>query len=54
MSVVKADAYGHGAVEVSKRLISAGTEYLAVAVLEEALQLRDAGIKAPILMFTPI
>ena len=54
MSVVKADAYGHGAIEVSKRLISAGTEYLAVAVIEEALELRNAGITLPILMFTPI
>lgn len=54
MSVVKADAYGHGAVEVSKKLESLGTDYLAVAVLDEALELRDAGIETPILMFSPI
>ena len=54
MSVVKANAYGHGAVQVSQRLITAGTEYLAVAVLDEAMELRNAGIEAPILMFTPI
>lgn len=44
MSVVKADAYGHGAVQVSKALIEAGTEMLGVATLEEALQLRESGI----------
>ncbi|WP_208559227.1 alanine racemase [Marinilactibacillus kalidii] len=54
MSVVKADAYGHGAVEVSKKLESLGTDYLAVAVLDEAMELREAGIQIPILMFGPI
>jgi alanine racemase len=54
IAVVKADAYGHGAVEVSRRLISEGVEYLAVAFTEEAKQLRDAGINSPILvLFDP-
>lgn len=54
MAVVKADAYGHGAVEVSKKLEKSGTDYLGVAVLDEALEIRDAGVKTPILMFSPI
>ena len=44
IAVVKADGYGHGAVPVSRALIEAGCEALAVATLEEATQLRDAGI----------
>ncbi len=50
MGVVKADAYGHGAVAVSKSLLHAGANALAVASLEEAFQLRDAGIKCDILI----
>lgn len=50
-AVVKADAYGHGIVEVSRRLISAGMETLAVAFISEALHLRESGIKNPILVF---
>ncbi|TXK76892.1 alanine racemase [Paenibacillus sp. N3.4] len=55
MAVVKADAYGHGAVEVSKEVIAAGVDYLGVAFFDEALELRNAGIKAPILVlgYTP-
>ncbi|MBF0505504.1 MAG: alanine racemase [Nitrospirae bacterium] len=54
IAVVKADAYGHGAVEVSKRLVGDGAEYLAVAFMNEAIQLREAGISAPILvLFDP-
>jgi alanine racemase len=55
MAVVKADAYGHGAVEVAKQAISSGADYLAVAFLDEALELRQAGIDAPILAlgYTP-
>lgn len=54
-AVVKADAYGHGAVEVANTALSCGAKYLAVAILEEAVQLRKAGVKAPILIlgFTP-
>lgn len=53
--VVKADAYGHGAVQISRRLCELGAEYLAVSNLEEAMQLRDAGIRLPILIlgYTP-
>jgi|WetSurMetagenome_2_1015567.scaffolds.fasta_scaffold00054_5 alanine racemase len=48
-AVVKADAYGHGAVEVSKTLLSAGADRLAVAFCNEAAPLREAGIRKPIL-----
>jgi alanine racemase len=55
MAVVKADAYGHGALEVSKEAMQCGVDYLGVAFLDEALELRDAGITAPILVlgYTP-
>lgn len=49
-AVVKADAYGHGAVEVSKACIEAGAQYLAVAILSEAIALREAGVTVPILI----
>ncbi len=51
MAVVKANAYGHGAVEVSRLAIQTGVEQLGVAKIEEALHLRKAGIRAPILVF---
>ncbi|MDP4098898.1 alanine racemase [Paenibacillus sp. P96] len=47
---VKANAYGHGAVEVSRELEQLGADYLSVAFLEEALELRRAGITLPILV----
>ncbi|BCB96720.1 alanine racemase [Dissulfurispira thermophila] len=50
IAVVKANAYGHGAVEISKRLLSGGVEYLAVAFTGEAKELRNAGITSPILV----
>ena len=50
LGVVKADAYGHGALEVSKRLQECGADYLAVSCLDEALELRSGGIKMPILI----
>ena len=50
LGVVKADAYGHGAVPVARRLERCGAAYLAVACLEEALALREAGITLPILI----
>lgn len=55
MAVVKADAYGHGAVEVARAALAAGADYLGVAILDEALQLRHSGIAAPILVlgYTP-
>jgi len=49
--VVKADAYGHGAVPVARRLEHAGIDRLAVASLDEAAELRRAGIAAPLLVF---
>ena len=49
-AVVKADAYGHGATEVAQTALTAGASFLAVALLQEAVELRDAGIKAPILI----
>ncbi|MGI5935537.1 MAG: alanine racemase [Oscillospiraceae bacterium] len=50
MGVVKANAYGHGAVEVSRLLEKLGCEYLGVATFDEARELRDAGIGLPILI----
>ena len=50
VGVVKANAYGHGALPVAKRLEELGAEYLAVACLAEAIQLREGGITAPILI----
>ena len=50
LSVVKADAYGHGAVEVGKTLEEAGTDMLGVATVEEAVELRDYGIEIPIIL----
>jgi alanine racemase len=50
IGVVKANAYGHGAIEVSRTLIAQGIERLAVATVDEGLALRDAGIRAPILV----
>ena len=50
-AVVKADGYGHGAVEVAKVDLKSGAKRLAVARLSEALILREAGITAPILLF---
>lgn len=49
LAVVKADAYGHGLIPVAKAAISAGADYLGVALLEEAIALREAGIQTPIL-----
>lgn len=50
LGTVKANAYGHGAIPVAKRLAELGADYLAVACLDEAAQLRRAGIAAPILI----
>ena len=51
MAVVKADGYGHGAVSVARVALEAGADNLGVARLHEAVELRDAGIAAPILIF---
>ena len=55
LGVVKADAYGHGAVPISRHLCELGAEFLAVSNLEEAMQLRRGGIRRPILIlgYTP-
>ena len=50
LGVVKADAYGHGALPVSQLLQEAGADYLAVSCLDEALELRRGGITMPILI----
>jgi len=54
MAVVKADAYGHGAVPVSRAALEAGADSLAVVTAEEGAELRGAGIGAPILVFTDL
>src|SRR5512137_650303 len=54
MAVVKADAYGHGAVPVAREALGAGATWLGVAVPEEAAPLRAAGIQARILVLGPI
>jgi alanine racemase len=50
IAVVKANAYGHGDVEVARTLVAAGAERLAVATVDEAVRLRGAGIRAPMLV----
>ena len=50
MAVVKADAYGHGFLEVAKTLLENGADRLAVAVLQEGKQLRSRGVTVPILI----
>jgi alanine racemase len=49
MAVVKADAYGHGAVSCARRLATAGADWFGVALPEEGIELRQSGIKQPIL-----
>lgn len=50
MAVVKADAYGHGAVTVAQTVLQHGVTWLAVATISEGIELRQAGITAPILV----
>ena len=50
LGIVKADAYGHGALAVARRLQQEGADYLAVSCLDEALELRSGGISMPILI----
>ncbi|HAJ06345.1 MAG TPA: alanine racemase, partial [Chloroflexi bacterium] len=56
MAVVKANAYGHGSLKVAKTALKAGAEWLAVARAEEAMELRESGIKQPVLVlgFVPL
>ena len=51
-TVVKADAYGHGDVPVANTALDAGANLLAVALVEEGIRLREAGIEAPILLLS--
>ena len=51
-AVVKADGYGHGAVEVARAASEAGASWLAVALVEEGIELREAGIDAPVLVLS--
>lgn len=50
MAVVKANAYGHGAVPVARAALRGGSTYLAVARIDEALELREAGLDCPIML----
>lgn len=50
LAVVKADAYGHGAVKSAKTMLNSGADYLGVASVDEAIQLREAYVNAPILV----
>ena len=54
MAVVKADAYGHGAITVAETALKHGANYLAIATLSEGVQLRQAGLDAPILILGAI
>ena len=54
MAVVKADAYGHGAIPVARAALQAGAQALAVAIPEEGVELREAGIDAPALVLGAI
>ncbi len=50
MAVVKADAYGHGSIEVAQTVLANGASWLAVATVPEGIELRQAGMTAPILL----
>lgn len=52
MAVVKADGYGHGAVQVARTAMNSGAEYLGVATIDEGIELREALINAPILVLS--
>ena len=52
--VVKADAYGHGAVPIARALAAAGADGLSVATVDEAFELRDGGVELPLLVLYPI
>ncbi|HEY9810956.1 MAG TPA: alanine racemase [Halomicronema sp.] len=50
MAVIKADAYGHGAVQVAQIVLNAGADWLGVATIPEGIELRESGITAPVLV----
>jgi alanine racemase len=53
-AVVKANAYGHGAVLVARAAVDAGADYLAVAIVDEGIELREHGLTAPVLVLAEI
>ena len=53
IAVVKANAYGQGAIEIAQKMVSLGADWLAVAYTEEGIALRQAGITSPVLVFYP-
>lgn len=55
MAIVKANAYGHGAIPVARKVLETGADYLGVALLAEAIQLREQGLRVPVLIlgYTP-
>ncbi len=54
LAVVKGDGYGHGAVEVARAAVTAGVQWLGVAIPEEGVLLRQSGLEVPILVMGPI
>jgi len=54
VGVVKADAYGHGAIMIAQELTRLGVQYLGVATLDEGIELRTNGITIPIILFGPV
>ena len=54
LAAVKANAYGHGAVEVSRAVAEAGADWLGIATVPEGIELRAAGIELPVLKFSPV
>jgi alanine racemase len=54
MAVVKADAYGHGAVPCAQAAIKSGADYLGVAIINEGIELRESGVSGPILILAGI
>lgn len=52
MAVVKADAYGHGAIQVAKTAVASGASYFGVATVDEGIELREAGFREPILILS--
>lgn len=52
--VVKADAYGHGAIPVARTLAAAGADGFCVATVDEAMELRAGGVEGPILVLYPV
>lgn len=54
IAVIKANAYGHGIAEVARILYQNGVDFFAVSYLKEALEIREAGIRASIMLFSPL